>query len=135
MATIRNEVPLAAGAADVWDAVRDFGALSSRLVPGFVTECRLEDGARVVTFANGMVARELLVDCDDERRRLAYAIVGGRAAHYNATVEVLEAGAGACTLRWIIDVLPDELAGPISGMAAQGVAAMTRHFDRAPDRK
>jgi hypothetical protein len=31
--------------------------------------------ARIVTFANGTVARELLVDCDDARRRLVYAVI------------------------------------------------------------
>jgi len=131
MASIRNDVPLDASATDVWDAVRDFGALPTRLVPGFVTECELEGDARVVTFANGLVARELLVDCDDKARRLAYAIVGGRATHYNASVEVLERGTTGSTLRWIIDLLPNEVAAPVSGMAALGVAAMKKHFNGA----
>jgi hypothetical protein len=39
----------------VWDAVRDFGALHHRLVPGFVVEARLEGDDRVVTFFNGAV--------------------------------------------------------------------------------
>lgn len=50
MASIRNEVVLAARATEVWDAVRDFGALHDRLVPGFVTDCRLEGDTRIVTF-------------------------------------------------------------------------------------
>ena len=45
--------------------MRDFGALHTRLVPGFVTDTKLDGDARIVTFANGTVARELLVDCDD----------------------------------------------------------------------
>lgn len=130
MASIRNEVALRASAAAVWDAVRDFGALPQRLVPGFVTDCKLDGDARVVAFANGLVARELLVDCDDSRRRLAYAIVGGRAKHYNASVEVIEIDAQNSKLVWIIDLLPNELAGPIGAMAAEGVAAMKRHFDK-----
>ena len=52
---------------DVWDALRDFGALHTRLVPGFVTDTRLDGDARIVTFSNGTVAREILVDCDDKR--------------------------------------------------------------------
>jgi hypothetical protein len=131
MTSIHNEVPLQASAADVWDAVRDFGALHTRLVPGFVTDCKLEgEDARVVTFANGLVARELRVSCDDQARRLAYAIVGGRASHYGASVQVLEGDAGNSTLVWVIDVLPNELAEPIRAMAAQGVAAMKKHFSR-----
>ena len=70
MASIREEILLDARAEDVWDAVRDVGALHTRLVPGFVTDTRLEKGARIVTFANGMVVRELIVDLDDTARRL-----------------------------------------------------------------
>lgn len=128
MASIRNEIPLAASAEAVWGALRDFGELHRRLVPGFVTDCRIDGDARVVTFANGMTARELLVDCDDKTRRLAYAIVGGRATHYGASAQVFEAGPDACRLLWIIDLLPNELAGPIAAMAAQGGEAMKRHF-------
>lgn len=131
MASIRNEVPLRAGAAEVWDAVRDFGAVDRRVVPGFVTDCQLDGDARVVTFVNGVTARELLVDCDDATRRLAYAIVGGRAAHYNASVQVVADGEQACRLVWIIDLLPNELAAPIGAMAAHGVAAMKKHFNGA----
>jgi hypothetical protein len=58
MASIRKEIPINARAEDVWAAVRDIGALHQRLVPGFVTDCKLEGGVRVVTFANGMVARD-----------------------------------------------------------------------------
>ena len=52
MASIRKEIPLDARAEDVWAAVRDIGALHTRLVPGFVTDTKLESGARIVTFAN-----------------------------------------------------------------------------------
>src|SRR6266403_1398835 len=69
MASIRKEILLDARAEDVWDAVRDIGALHIRLVPGFVTDTRLEEGARIVTFGNGMVVRELIVDLDDQARR------------------------------------------------------------------
>jgi hypothetical protein len=97
---------------------------------GFVTDCVLEGTTRVVTFANGNVARERLVDCDDTRRRLAYAIVGGRAAHYGAAAQVFDDGAAASRLVWIIDLLPDELAPYIRAMATEGVAAMQRRFNK-----
>lgn len=128
MASIHNDIPLNANAAVVWDALRDFGALHRRLVSGFVTDCTLEGAERVVTFANGMVAREQLVDCDDARRRLAYAIVGGRAAHYGASAQVFEEGPAKSRLVWIIDVLPDDLAPFVRTMAAEGVEAMKRQF-------
>jgi hypothetical protein len=128
MASIRNEVLLRAPAADVWDAIRDFGALHTRVVPGFVTDCRLEGDERIVTFANGMVAREVLVDADDRLRRLVYAIVGGRATYYGASVQVFDRGEGQSELVWVIDLLPNELAAGVAAMAALGVAAMKKKF-------
>ena len=74
MAYIHKDIPINAPAHDVWDAVRDFGAVHTWLAPGFVLDTRLDGDARIVTFANGNVARELLVDCDDARLRLVYAI-------------------------------------------------------------
>lgn len=130
MASIHHDVHLDAPAAAVWDALRDVGALHRRLVPGFVTDCVREGNRRTVTFAIGAVAHEDLVDCDDTRRRLAYAIVGGRAAHYGASAQVIEEGPAACRLVWIVDLLPDELAPYVRMMSAQGVEAMRRQFGR-----
>ena len=70
MASIHKDIPIDAHPNDVWAAVRDFGNPHQRLVPGFVLDARLDGEARIVSFANGTVARELLVDCDDARRRL-----------------------------------------------------------------
>src|SRR4029453_9023994 len=81
MASIRREVSVAAGPAVGWDASRDVGAVHERLAPGFVVDTKLEEGARIVTFGNGMVARELIVDVDDEARRVVWAGVGGRFTH------------------------------------------------------
>ena len=53
MASIRKDVAIAVPAAKVWDAVRDFGALHTRLVPGFVLDTKLDGEARIVRFANG----------------------------------------------------------------------------------
>ena len=130
MATIRKEIPLATTAALAWDAVRDFGNIHRRLVPGFVTACRLEPDpggglARHVTFFNGLEAREHLVTCDDAGRRMVYGATGGRTTHYNAAIEVVEEG-GRARLLWTIDLLPDELAGPITAMAERGAAAMQK---------
>jgi hypothetical protein len=128
MASIRKEVALDAPADRVWDAVRDVGALHTRLVPGFVVDTQLEDGARIVTFADGVVTREVIVGIDDESRRLAYAIPPeGRIAHYAASVEVHAVGEAA-RLIWTIDLLPDALAPYIDGRMEQGIEAMQRAF-------
>ena len=129
MACIRKEIPLEASPESVWAAVRDVGALHERLVPGFVVDTRLEDGARVVTFGNGMVVRELIVDLDDEARRLAWSARGGRLTHHNASVQVFADGERRSRLVWIADLLPHELAGDIRAMIEQAAAAMKKALE------
>jgi Polyketide cyclase / dehydrase and lipid transport len=128
MTSICKEIPIDAPAVEVWDAVRDFGALHTRLVPGFVVDTRLDGEARIVTFANGTVVRELLVDCDDARQRLAYAIVSERVRHYNGSVEIVPDGEARCRVIWIVDVLPHEIAPFIGSQMDLGVAAMQKAF-------
>jgi hypothetical protein len=123
MASIRKEIPVSASAEATWDAIRDFGAVHERVAPGFVTGLVLEDDARVVTFANGTTARELLVDCDDSARRLVYAIVGGRVRTHSASVTVETAPAG-CRVIWTTDVLPHELAPYISAQMDEAASIM-----------
>jgi hypothetical protein len=131
MASIHNDVPLPAPARDVWDAVRDFGALHQRLVPGFVTACELDGDARIVIFANGSVAREILVDCDDARQRLVYAINNERLKHYSGSVQVIADSETTCRLVWIIDMLPNELAAYVQDQTKIAVIAMHRAFPPA----
>ena len=132
MASIHKDVPIAAPAHQVWDALRDFGALHTRLVPGFVRETKLDGEARIVSFAGGTVARELLVDCDDERRRLVYAVVSERVKQHSASVQVFAEGETSCRLTWIVDVLPHEIAPYISGQMDQAALAMQKALGRAP---
>jgi hypothetical protein len=79
-----------------------------------------------VTFANGMVARELLVDCDEARRRLVYAAVSERVKHYNASVQVETDGETRSRLIWIVDVLPNEIAPYIDAQMDQAALAMQK---------
>ncbi|HYD89128.1 MAG TPA: SRPBCC family protein [Vitreimonas sp.] len=124
MATIRKELRVNRPAAEVWAAFRDFGAVHAKLARGFVTDTRLEEGARVVTFANGLVATERLVTMDEPARRLVYAVTGSeRLSHHNASFQVFEDGAGA-RIVWIADILPDAAAAVIEPMMEAGAAAM-----------
>jgi carbon monoxide dehydrogenase subunit G len=130
MASIRREVPIEARPADVWDAVRDVGAVHKRLAPGFVVDTRLEDGARIVTFGNGFVVRELIVDVDDTARRLVWAAVGGQLTHHNASMQVFAEGENGSRVVWIADLLPHELAGYVTGLIEQGLGVMKQTLDR-----
>ena len=127
MASIRKETVIEAPADKVWEAVRDVGAVHRRLAPGFVVDTRLEDGARVVTFASGLVARELIVDVDDAARRLVWAVVRSpRLTHHNASMQVFADGNRGSRVVWIADLLPDEIAGYIAGMMDEGLATMKK---------
>lgn len=130
MASIRNEFLIEARLDDVWAAVRDVGAVHLRLAQGFVVDTRLEGDARIVTFANGLVARELIVDLDDKAHRLVWAAVGGRATHYNASLQVFAEGEGRSRAVWVADFLPNDLQGPIGAMVEQGSAAIKHTLER-----
>ena len=131
MATIRKEIPINAPAEKVWDVVRDTGAIHTRFAPGFVVDTRLEEGgaARIVTFANGLLARELIVTLDNDARRLAYTVVGGRASHHNASFQVFPRPEGGACLVWITDVLPDTVAAAFAGMIDGGAVVIKRTLD------
>lgn len=128
MASIRKEMALRVDPAQVWDAVRDIGAIHTRLAPDFVTSVKLEGAARIVTFANGMTAKELIVDIDDAARRLVWSVVEGRMSHHNGSIQIFPEG-GGCRLVWIADILPHELKTPIAAMMQQGMDAMKRKLE------
>lgn len=131
MATLRKQIAIDSGAASVWSALRDFGAVHTRVAPGFLTRLEIDNGDRIVTFFNGLVARERLVTLDDEDRRLVYAVVEGRASHYNAAVQVFPEGDGRSRLVWTIDLLPDALAPAIGGMMDHAAGFMKKTLDAA----
>lgn len=131
MTTIHVEALIDAPADQVWDAIRDYGALHARLVPGFVVDTRLEGDSRIVTFGNGMVARERIVGLDDGARRFAYGIVSERMTHHSASNQVLEEGDGRCRFIWIADVLPDAVAQTMAPMMRQGAAVLKATLEAA----
>ena len=104
--------------------------MHQRLAPGFVIDARLDGDARIVTFANGTVARELLVDCDDTRRRLVYAVVSERVKQHSASVQVVADGEARTRLIWIVDVLPHEIAAHIDAQMDQAALAMQKALGR-----
>lgn len=129
MASICKEVSISNDPDVIWDAIADVGALHTRLVPGFVVDTRLEPGARVVRFANGMVVREPIVSIDSSTRRLVWSAEAEALRHYNAAVQVHAEG-NTSRVVWTADFLPDEAAALIGPMMAEGLAAMQRALER-----
>lgn len=131
MATIYKDFEVNAAPEFVWEAIKDVGAVHTRLAKGFVTDCVLTDGIRTVTFANGFAVREQIVAIDDEHRRLAYSSVGGRASHHNAYFQVIAGADGRSRLLWVTDLLPDEVRAPIAQMVELGSSAIRQTLEQA----
>ena len=130
MASIRKEVATSASPEAVWAALRDIGALHTRLVPGFVVDTRLEPDARIVTFGNGMVVREVIVAVDDTQRRVVWSAKSERLTHHNASAQVFAGEGGGARIVWMADLLPDTAVPAIEGMMDQGLAVMKTTLDR-----
>ncbi len=117
----------------VWTALRDFGRVQERLVPGFVVDTVLDGPeTRILTFANGAVVREVLVGIDDDARRIAYTVVDGPigATHHNASAQVVADGHGRSRFVWTTDVLPDDVAPMIGALMDQGIGVIKATLER-----
>jgi len=135
MATITKDIETVAPVHDVWSAIRDIGALHTRLVPGFVVDTVVDGDARIVTFANGMVIREPIIAIDEEHRRLVWSAEGPQFEHYNASAQAVEQGDGATVVVWTADFRPDELADVVDEMMTAGAEAMKTALDGDTARK
>jgi len=124
MASIRKEIRIDAPLEHVWAALRDVGALHTKLVPGFVKDCVLKGNTRVVTFGNGMVAREDIVSVDPAQHRVAWAVVGQQFRHYSGAAWVEADTKGGSRFIWTADLLPNELGGQVDQMMTVGIAVV-----------
>ncbi len=129
MASIRKEIVIDARAERVWDALRDWGGLHLRLVPGFATDARLDGEDRIVTFFNGSVLRERLVDLDDGARRLVWSIVDPPYTHHNGSAQVFADGAERSLFVWIADFLPSELAARAAELMEQALGVVKQTLE------
>lgn len=130
MASIRKERLIEADPELAWAALRDWPALRERLVPGFVTDVRLDGEDRIVTFYNQFVARERLVGSNETDRRLVWSVVDGPFSHYNAAAQVLAEEKGTRFV-WSCDLLPDELAPQVADMMERGIDTIRHTLETA----
>ena len=132
MPSIRKEIQIEAPPEKVWDALRDFGALHERLVPGFVTDCRMDGKDRIVTFANGATFREVLIDTDDDARRLVWSIVDEPYKHHNGVAQVFREDGGGCRFVWTTDLLaPDDVVAQTDEAMKMGIATVKKTLEAA----
>ena len=92
--------------------------------PGVLTACEQEGDLRTVTFAAGMSVQERIVDVDDTRRRLAYAIVGRGFDHHSASMQALDEGEGCSRFLWTTDFIGE--APMLRPLMEQGAEAFAR---------
>ena len=131
MATITKDITVGWSVADVWDALRDFGAVHLRVLPGFVAECETEGNDRVVTFSSGVVLRERLVTLDDVRRRFVYTVAESPLdlVHHQGSVEAVEVpGEKGCRILWTTDFLPEDFAPIVESLMSEGASVMESTF-------
>lgn len=131
MASIRKEVQIDARPEDVWSALRDWGAIHQRLVPGFVVDARLDGADRIVTFFNGAEVRERLIDLDDDASRLVWSVVDGPYSHHNGAAQVFAEGEDRCRFVWVADLLPDAAAAPTEEMMERGIGVIKQTLESA----
>jgi len=129
MASIRTETTIDATPEAVWEALRAWDEPHVRLVPGFVTDARLDGNDRIVTFFNGVTIREVLVTLDDTTRRLVWSVVDGPYSHHNGAAQVLLDADGTTRFVWTADLLPDAAAERTKAMMEHGTATVRRTLE------
>jgi carbon monoxide dehydrogenase subunit G len=128
MASIRREIEIAVKVETAWEALRDVGAVHTRLARGFVTDVKMDGGDRLVTFADGSTVRERIVDVDDAARRVVWSAVGTAMTHHNASAQVTDDG-GCTRFVWVADLLPDAVAPHIAAMIDAGLVAIRQTLE------
>jgi hypothetical protein len=131
MASIRTEFPIDVDASRVWQVIGDWADGPVRMARGLVVSSNAEGTVRVVTFADGMIARERLVTREDDARRIVYSMVGDtvRPEHDNAVMQLVPEGADRCRFIWTRDVLPDELAESLRAAMEDAGAVIKRTLE------
>jgi hypothetical protein len=73
----------------------------------------------------------LLVDIDDEARRLVYAEPTEPFITRNASVQVFAEDEASCRVVWIIDVLPNKFANMMRDNMNEALAIMRRTIENS----
>src|SRR5690242_8261602 len=128
MASIYCEKTVRVPAEKAWAALRDTSN-PHRLFAGVLTDAKIDGKVRTVTFANGLVAQERIIDVDDKRRRVAYTVLGDMFEHHSAAMEIVSDGPDRSRFIWTTDLLPDERAQIVGPLMEQGAQALVRSLE------
>lgn len=113
MATIHREFEIDAPSDKAWDALRNVGDINKLLT--FLGDVTVEGDRRTCALGDQGQLDELIISVDDERRRLAYAIVDSpfNFSHHSASMQIAANGGAGSRFIWITDVKPDEAASAL----------------------
>ena len=137
MGSVRQEIVVDSCPDQVWDAIRDVGAVHRRLLPGRVLDAVVEGDVRTLLMPDGHRVEELILDVDDDARRLAYCVISGSRPplrHHSASFQVIPVGDRQTRLVWVTDFLPHDVTGLIRARMERGAAEMKHALERpGPD--
>lgn len=137
MLNVHESAVLSASAADVWQAIGDFGDLADwhPVVVTSTIETRGEDTVRVVNISGGGVLTEKQEAHDDSTMTQSYSILDGPlpVSDYHSTIKVTAGENGTCTVDWTgrfnADGADDAAATKIvSGIYTAGLSALKKRF-------
>lgn len=131
MASVRKQIVIDTDPHVAWAALQDWGALHTRLAPGFVIDLQLDGTDRLITLFNGVVVRERLVSMDEDERRLVWSIIDDRYAHHNGAAQVTAEGDDRTLFSWTADFLPDELAPTLDQVMERGIQTIKQTLEQA----
>ncbi|MGH6734641.1 MAG: SRPBCC family protein [Methyloceanibacter sp.] len=130
MASIRREEIVEVPADKAWSALRDVGRPHA-LFADVLVDGSIDGDIRTVTFANGMVVRERIVDIDEASKRVAYAVIDGVFEHHSASMQIVPDGEGRCRFVWVSDFLPNEKMALVAPLVESGATALVRNLETA----
>ena len=137
MACIQRDITVEIDPMRAWATLRRVHAAAELFSP-VLTDSSVEGDVRTVTFANGMVAHERIVDVDDDRRRVVYSALDVPGIDYHhASMQILDAGKGRTRFVWTTDVLPADAVAAVEPLVEQGTQALKANLERtvAPARR
>lgn len=128
MATIRHHARIDAAPDEVWKVVSDAGAISTWFP--LIEQSSASDGVRHCTLQGGGELEEEIVTSDDELRRFQYRITAGAmpVEFHLGTIDVLDLD-GRALVVYSTDVTPDEVAGQMDGVLAEGLEGLKAHLE------
>ena len=128
MGSIWWEETIATPAGRAWEQLRRVD-LAHELFAPVLVDGRIEGDIRTVTFADGLVVRERIVDVDEARRRIAYTVLDGVFEHHSASMQILEIDSDSCRFVWITDFLPAGKGAMVKPLVEQGARALAANIE------